>query len=229
MRVLKHPICFISLFNPFSHVVMSDGNPASNFRLTSGHYIDWHSLLSYTYMAILLPYMVGGGGGRGPHSLIHKNVCHVCDFISAAPLNQTSSLLLLPKVLEWLLRDEECLDSGLASAMEDSLQYITVCSPYSCWTKKGVYEEINRYVLLYKTTTKICQCFFWAHNSDKGLALGGKHSSSSRLLWWSHLLGTGPEQWMQRCTVFVHLDSSCGDTVRPIVDIRRSASVQHGA
>ncbi len=38
VRVLKHPICFISLFNLFSHVMMSDGNSAGNFGLTSGHY-----------------------------------------------------------------------------------------------------------------------------------------------------------------------------------------------
>ncbi|PBK62517.1 hypothetical protein ARMSODRAFT_1024727 [Armillaria solidipes] len=42
--------------------------------------------------------------------------------------------------------------------------------------KQCVYEEIDRYVLLYddlKTTTGIFRWFLWALNSAEGLPLGG--------------------------------------------------------
>ncbi len=50
-------------------------------------------------MAILLPYMVGGEGGRGPPSLIHENVCHVCDFISATSLGRLYQVMTLCTVV----------------------------------------------------------------------------------------------------------------------------------
>ncbi len=50
--------------------MMSDGN----YGLTSGHYTDCNSLLSYPYMAILLPYMVGEGGGEGVHQALYTKM-----------------------------------------------------------------------------------------------------------------------------------------------------------
>ncbi len=84
MRVLKHSICFISLFNPFSHVMMSDGN----YGLTSGHYTDCNSLLSYPYMAILLSYMVGGGGGEGSTEPYTRKCTSCLRFYFRRPLGQ---------------------------------------------------------------------------------------------------------------------------------------------
>ncbi len=137
MRVLKHPICFISLFNPFLHVMMSDSNLAGNFGLTSGYYIHWNSLLSYTYMAILLPYMVRGGGGRGPPSLIHENVCHVCNFISATPLPLTiyggtkeDAWVSIKPVRSLLQLDMECQSQ---CELRSPIMKGTVC--YSIWSR----------------------------------------------------------------------------------------------
>ncbi len=82
MSLLKHPKLFILLF----HVIVSHGNPASNFGPL---YCTDIALLSHPYMVILLPYMAGGGReGGGRPDLKHKNVHHVHNFISATPLNQ---------------------------------------------------------------------------------------------------------------------------------------------
>ncbi len=79
MSLLKHPKLFILLF----HVIVSYGNPASNF---GPPYCTDIALLSHPYMVILLPYMAGGGGRGGQPDLKRKNVHHVRNFISATPL-----------------------------------------------------------------------------------------------------------------------------------------------
>ncbi len=80
MSLLKHPKLFILLFR----VIVSHGNPASNF---GPPYRADIALLSHPYMVILPPYMAGGGGrGGGRPDLKHENVRHVRNFISANPL-----------------------------------------------------------------------------------------------------------------------------------------------
>ncbi len=77
--LLKHPTCFIYLFC----AIASHCNPASNLRPPYGADI---ALLSYLYTVILLLYMAGGEGRGGLPDLKHENICHVCNFISATPL-----------------------------------------------------------------------------------------------------------------------------------------------
>lgn len=63
---------------------------------------------------------------------------------------------------------------------------------FSPYMFNDVYKEIDRYVLLYDDSREFSDSFFWAHDSDVGLALGGIPAVPSRRDD-THLLITGPE------------------------------------